>query len=301
MPRRTTTSLCTAALVTVCLAGCGAGSAGAATSAALAPDPSATASAVARGVVLTAELDTDSGAVVLPFDRFATTWNEQAVIAAAANTLVAVCAADHGVDVTVQAPQVDAVYGSELYYGPWTVEQAEQFGFAPPSPAQEQTADDSPTTDVGGVDDQAVLARCGDLVEVNELTSALLDDGPWLEPLAVVTQGLVERPGARSALSDLADCLEEEGLQVDADSPWLPEGADPGTTSDEQVTLALQLVGCKTTTGFTERMSSIEASEQVPIVVTYVDELETRRAAVDEALESARAILVEHPEVRSQP
>lgn len=277
-----------------------------------APDPQATEAAAARGVELAAELDPETGAVVLPFDRFVPTTNDMITIGSATSRLVADCAADSGVTFTPAAAPTQPEYDSELYFGPWTTAQAERFAFVSPmsaadlaangiklegvgptqqttqSPADSTTAANNALSD----DDWDVVDACGSSDEVHELNAGLaIGDGPWAESLQAISDGLADQPEVQSAIEELGSCFTSAGLSPDPTAPWLPVGYDTGVISEQQVALALSVVACKDQTDFTARVAEVQAEEQAPVVVTYLDELLAKRSALDEALETADEVL----------
>ncbi len=256
-----------------------------------------------RGISLAAELNVKTGAVVLPADRFTETFLEMDLLATASSVAVGLCAAEKGVTVTPPRPLTDPVYVSEQYYGPWTQDQAERFGFVKPM-TQADLAANGIVADTPDPDDQAppdgdltaadweIVDACGAAPESARFDDALRHVGPWYAELEAVKDQVLDDAEAKGALRDLEACYEQAGLGASSDgSPGWPRGANGSVIDQQQIQLALASVECKEQTDFTARVAAVEARLQAPIVVKYADELVQKRAEIDEALTAARALL----------
>jgi len=266
--------------------------------------------APARGVSLDAELDPVSGAVILPYDRFVVTKNEDSLLVTAASVLASKCAKDQGVAFDPGRLIQNPVYDSEQFYGPWTVAQAERFGFAPPMSEADlvanglaelpagQSAWESPNVNL--TDAQlAVVEDCQGREDAQRLWAAVTSTGPWWSAIKDLSFSpsptVAEDPRVQAAWSDLSACLVRQGLEPEADPDYigLPKGADGNVINAEQISMALTTVQCKDEVNFTKRVADVTAELQAPIIGQYLDELVAHRAAVDSALAEARSIVAE--------
>jgi len=266
-------------------------------------DPSPAAPTAVRGISLTAELNAETGAVVLPADRFTETFAEMDTLSTGAAVAISRCAAAEGVTFVPPRLLTDPIYASEQYYGPWTRAQAERFGFVRPMSQADLVANGivagGESTDSGSHpnadltdEDWTVIDACNEEPEATQLTAALRHVGPWYAELDAVSDAVFDDAEAKDAARDLDACFAEEGLGSAPDgSPGLPRGADASVIDEQQVQLALTTVDCKEQTNFTARVAAVEARLQAPIVVKYADELVRKRAEIDEALLAARAFV----------
>ncbi|WP_198303481.1 hypothetical protein [Cellulomonas sp. PSBB021] len=243
--------------------------------------------------------------MVLPADRFTETFLEMDLLATASSVAVGLCAAENGVTITPPQPLTDPVYVSEQYYGPWTRDQAERFGFVKPM-TQADLAANGIVADTTGADHQAppdgdltaadweIVDACGAAPRSARFDDALRHVGPWYAELEAVQAQVLDDAEAKGALRDLEECYEQAGLGVSSDgSPGWPRGANGSVIDQQQIQLALASVECKQKTDFTARVAAVEARLQAPIVVKYADELVQKRAEIDEALMAARALLAD--------
>jgi hypothetical protein len=259
-----------------------------------------------NGISLLAELDRETGAVVLPYDRFSLSYEETNVLAAAGSVVVSNCAHDRGVNFVPADYSSDSIYESEDYFGPWTIDQAKRFAFVPPmtdadlaangitSPAESERGDSVPPNSSLTEADWGVIDDCAATPEMDEYTEALSEQGPWGEPIQAVADSLMDDQRARAVLQDLTGCYDARGLShASTEEPWLPGGASGSEISEGQIQLAVAVVECKDEVDFTERMADLEASLQAPIIVQYADELSARRQLIDAAVLDARSLLSE--------
>ena len=268
------------------------------------------------GLELDPVLDEASGAVVLPYDRFVESFGEMDLIAVAGTVLISACAKENGV--TFVAPGLSSepeVYDSELYFGPWTVAQAERFGFVQPMTAADLDAngilsEGSSEADAAGVPDTrnesladadwAVVDECAGSPDVAALGAGLTHDGPWVAQIRATADAVLEQPATRQLFDELGACYESAGLSPDSEHPWVVDGARTDRITEEQIGLALEVVACKDQIDFTSRMVQIEADLQAPIIVEYADELVAARTALDAAVTQAREVLQENQDLIQQ-
>lgn len=260
-----------------------------------------------RGIDMSPELNPATGAVVLPADRFVETMTEMDILATASAVVVSACAAERGVTFTPPGLSSDPIYASEHYFGPWTRDQAQRFGFVTPmsdadlvanqivhgEAAERDGANGGPAPNGGLTEEQwLVVDSCQDDPRLEQFGEALTHAGPWHEEFRAVQGQLLEEKAAQDALAELRSCYEDAGLTIADDAvPWVPRGANGREITEEQIRLALAVVQCKEEVGFTARMAAAEAELQAPIVADYADELVASRAQLDEALAAARALL----------
>ncbi len=258
----------------------------------------------ANGINLTAELNEATGSVILPFDRLSLTAEELDLLSTAGSVVVSRCALEHGVNFSPPDLTYDPVYDSEDYFGPWTIEQARKFAFVMPMTDADLAAnglidsegripqDQVISANAGLTDaDWKVVDDCGRVPDLKEFTDALARVGPWTDAIDAVHESLLEDERASAILGDLTSCYEATGFRGADGEPWLPEGADGRTISEEQVQLALAVVDCKSQVNFTRRMADLEASLQAPIIAEYSKELSARRAMMDTAVADARDLI----------
>jgi hypothetical protein len=278
--------------------------------------PSAVASATAastaqveqardRGVVLDAELDPSTGAVILPYDRFIPTPDEDEDILVASSVMLSQCAAESGVVLHPHSRTDQSIYYSETFYGPWTKAQAEKFGFVGPMPdadlvangivASESEPSEGEDAVEGGAGrpaaDQAVLDECAQRPDFEALHAGLMRDGPWETQLPSSGDEVFEDPVAAAALDDLDACFVREGMEPDPEFLYVPLGADPMVIDETQISLALATVACRDEVDFTRRVADVLAQQQAPIIVAYLDELVEQRADLDASVQKAQATL----------
>ncbi|WP_448062438.1 hypothetical protein [Cellulomonas hominis] len=262
------------------------------------------------GLVLGPVLDETTGAVILPYDRFVASHEEIDQLAAAGTVLLSICARAAGVGFL--APDVsfyDTTYDSEEYFGPWTVGQAERFGFVMPMTDADLIANGIVPDTIGYFDrpphpntalteqDWEVVDACEEPEGADQFDEPQMRVGPWEEQIRAIDETLARQPDVVTALDELAACYAEVGLEPDPEQPWRVEGADGGVISEEQVRLALQVVDCKTRVDFTARVARVHADLQAPIIVEYADELVAKRERIDAAVAAARVLIAENDDL----
>ena len=80
----------------------------------------------------TVVLDEQSGAIRFPSEEYWVTERESLALTDATTVANALCARDQGVTYLASKVPDDAIYDSDDFVGPWTMSQAEEFGFVPP-------------------------------------------------------------------------------------------------------------------------------------------------------------------------
>ncbi|WP_250442651.1 hypothetical protein [Actinotalea sp. C106] len=259
---------------------------------------------VVAGISVRAELDPQTGAVILPADRLKYDQLEEMDLAHATAYAVAACAEERGVTFAPPESASDPVYRSETYFGPWTTTQANSFGFVMPMTEADLAANGiingtsdntSAATPNGDLSEQdwKVIDECNATdATVQDLVAALHLQGPWMAELAAVEAAVLEDAQIQEILSELYDCYEESGLSPsNSAQPWLPVGADASQISEGQIRLALEVVDCKTQMDFTQRVADRHAQLQAPIIAEYANELVAQRDRIDEALEMSNDLV----------
>ncbi|MBI9115722.1 hypothetical protein [Sanguibacter suaedae] len=259
-----------------------------------------------RGIAMAPELDEQAGAVRLPLDRFVETPEELDVLTVAGSVLTFRCARDQGVPAQAsgQLPESShAIYESESYFGPWTTDQAQRFGFVSPSSDNDLVANGITERAEGTAEptvppnarlteaDWAVVDECVDGPEQKMFAAALTHDGPWEESMQALPEALLRDDRTEELVSELTECYEDHGLEPGDELAWYPRGARADEISEEQIVLAMQVVTCKEEIDFTMRLAKVEAELQAPLVEKYADELIAKRAQIDEAVVKARAVI----------
>ncbi len=228
---------------------------------------------------------------------------------------IAVCAREQGIDM-VAAPLYDDldVYYQEQFFGPWTIEQAEKFGFTPPMRDADLVANGVVPKDFVGHTQPALRAAGAHNASLEEKYSAQLDKcqekavdtyqamrairgTPWNDQLGVLRESIVKEPKFVKALDDLGECLHEHGLKPAEKLPGFVEGFDEKHITEEQVTMAVQVVQCKNSVDFTQRVADLWAGLQAPILKKYDKEIAAQRKENAAAVSAARAFVASHPEV----
>lgn len=256
------------------------------------------------------QLDQQSGAVILPFDRFQYSHNEASRVSAATSLAISMCAQKAGA-ATGKAvkPAVDPAYDSEDYFGPWTTAQAQAFAFVIPESQRDLVANGVLTASVGDAgrqrspgpfanlseEDQNLVGKCTSSDPlVKRLISEQDQDGPWSAAIKEIDHRMesLDAPGTAALVGDLDRCFESKGLsKALGPQPWLPAGASGNAITEEQIGMALKVVACKDEIGFTQRMADIQAALQAPVIAKYAGELAAKRAALDDALTAADQLL----------
>lgn len=257
------------------------------------------------GIDLKAELDVDLGAVVLPYDRLTLSPLETDLLSVAGTVEVAACAQTKGVRFIAPRPIDDPVYESEHYFGPWTVEQAERFGFVRPMSQADlvangvQGASDSDSEAGSALPDNSALTdadwdvvdECGQSAAVESYRDALSQVGPWTEEISTISTTMENDSTMIALFSELDECYRDAGLTPEEGEPWLVTGADDHVIDEQQVTLALGVVRCKESVDFTRRAAAVEAAYEASVIAQYSDELLAQRAQLEETLSDARELI----------
>lgn len=250
-----------------------------------------------------ADVDPEAGTVVLPVERFLMTRAETHLVDTASQTVFDQCVRDHGYEV-VSTPVVLDSEGDRRY-GTWLVQEAELYGFAPPSvgrgagepgtvPVRPRDSDGHPIFPPGDVRnaDLDVILECHEAPEVLRFVTHSIepafDYGAEIGPLMDEALGSSE---GKQVFADWEACLEEHGLERDeSESPYSIRGATMDVT-EQNIAMALVDVQCKTDVELVQRLADLEAELQAPVVARYFKELTAMRAEYDVVLEDARAFL----------
>lgn len=278
-------------------------------------DPEAMA---ASGIDFSVELDEATGRIVLPYDRFVPNLAEGPLLHNAAATAATLCMRDLGVPVTEirQVPQ--DIYLSEHFYGPWTIEQAQEFGFVEPAPDADLRANGFLPEGQGepSVYDHELweeVAQANAKIPLVEKTAAQKScqseidrwnsgfDGPWKDEMAQDFDHVGSSPEFESLLDELGSCFNERNLEADLKYPYRPKGADFSTINEEQIRLAIVTVECKEKIDFTERATDLFVQFQAPIMLQYEKELIAHRQGLQESLGDAKELVSAYPEVFQVP
>lgn len=274
-------------------------------SAAEAPAPSLPTPA---GIDLSVVLDTESGAITLPYERLVASEEEREILHAASSAVVARCAQDIGIPYFGVELQFPDIYRSETIWGPWTVEQAERFGFISPMTDADLVANGylpqptgtperyHPNFDLTDAQRDEVEASCLDADEFRYFDEVAWRDAPWDLEMDAIWQSLPDREDVRQLFDEVGACYRAAGLEPESTMPYLVTAA-ANEISETTVRAALAVVGCKDEVDFTRRISQIEADLQAEVIAEYTDEIVARRARIDEAIERARRVIADSRDV----
>ncbi|WP_162175454.1 hypothetical protein [Paraoerskovia marina] len=181
-------------------------------------------------VDVSAELDRETGAIVVPEDRYRLSEVEMYRLDDAKDALIATCAESAGVPYAVSMTDADEYLYSTVF-GVWTKDAAERFAFAPPSPAPDLAANGvmvdgepveppSSSSPEGSVRaawtdaDREVVDDCQASPEVMALDSAqFYSGGPWSSELGDISAGLLRSAEAEVPLAEADQVLAEYEAQ----------------------------------------------------------------------------------------
>jgi hypothetical protein len=267
------------------------------------------------GIDVTPQLDEDLGRVVLPYDRFTFDGADVSLLRQAVNVEVALCAREQGIDFVASPMFADVeVYRSESFFGPWTMEQAQKFGFIEPMRDADLRANGFVPEGYGTPSDQAWIATVEHNGPVIEEYQAQLDEcseqadtrlesirevpnSPWHAELWAIQESLGKDKRVEEAVAKLEQCLRDRNLKPIPGNPGYVEGFDVNQITEEQILLAIQTVECKEEVDFTQTVASAWASLQEPVLARYAREIVAQGEANARALEDARALISANSEV----
>ncbi|MCP2282210.1 hypothetical protein APR04_001105 [Promicromonospora umidemergens] len=258
-------------------------------------------------------LDREIGAVILPLDRTVPDREDSNLITSAQWAAAAVCAREAGVGFMTDRYVENNAYRAEAFFGPWTIRQAEKYGFVEPwltdadlvangvmPEGHGDASSNNPEVSAvnGNLSDEekAIVEDCWDSPEVKEL-DVKYGSAPWMEEVEEVDSRFIEGAAGGELFDELYACYREAGMEPAADVPGSVEGADPRVIDEEQIELAVKTVQCKEETQFTERLAKEWAQAQAQVLAPYTQELADQRAELDKLLSAAEAYLADHPEV----
>lgn len=271
-----------------------------------------------EGIAIVPELNTATGVLKLPLDPFGESEEEEGTLNTAHTIEMAKCASDQGVEYLVEPefpPSVQQIYAQRNYFGPWTVEQAERWGFVEPMSLKDLIAngilpDDTPATDtflppeVGKrtvfdltEDEFEVVRNCNEEAG-NHFSEPLRHDGGWWQEYEPLEFNYQRNKDAVALVDELGACFSENEMvpEYREGTPWYPQGARGDRIDEVQIRMALQVVACKDSINFTQRMAQVEASEQVPLIEKYAAEMIAKRELIDAAVVAAKKVIAENPE-----
>ena len=249
------------------------------------------------GFDASAEVDTATGTIVLPVERFMVSRTEQDELMSARALAMARCSTERGLPTTYEP--IRMAEGSDRRYGVWFRPEAERFGYGLPQPTE--SAEPAPADDAVGEDavEQRdalrVYEECARTTEVSRLSFEHIRPAfDYEEAFGAVTETAEASDATTAALAEWEACLARHGLERDPSiSPWAVKGAS-AEPSEANIVIALDDVGCKEETSYIERMAASEAAVQAPVVEEHLAELTEMRQEYEDALETARAYLREN-------
>ena len=261
----------------------------------------------------TADLDTRTGAIALPIEAYTLAKTDDDEMNTAISIRMSACAAERGVDFRPTPVMSDVSDVASNFFGVWIPKYAEKFGFVPPNSNADLAANGvkgAPHVVLHGIPslrhngtltdaEWKVVDACRD--EAPELNSDVVaPQGPWVRPAQDAENAALGSKAAKEVESDYDACLTSKGLEPDPESPGFVKGADVHTISPQQIALALKVVDCKTQVHYVQRLTSLIANAQAPIVAKYHQELVAQRQRIDAALVKAKKVIADyqrdHPE-----
>lgn len=281
------------------------------------------------GLDTTAEIDAEHSTVTLPYDRFKITEWEQEQISQATSLAISVCANEKlGIKLyrsrNWDSPPPETLMFSD--FGPWTSAMADTFGFVPPMTKGELSANDiiPPPKNKEAIDEmvasnlptdgelERALGICGEGSSNADFNSFRdfemnLYSGPWHEELLATQSQALSDPETLKVNDELVACYQEQGLSV-ATKPregysregilnLYVEGLDSRKIDEQQVTMANQAVECKQQTQAIERIATVWAEKQAPIIEKYADEIIAYRNEIDSMLSKATQYINDHEDL----
>jgi len=263
-------------------------------------------------------LDEENGTIVLPYDRFIPDRVDASLLQTAQQVVATLCAREQGVGFMTGRFVEIPTYRSEPFYGPWTLAQAERYGFVSPfltdadlrangivpedygSPSLLNNAEVAAVNEKLTDEDRAVVEECYRSPERAEFT-VKGGGGPWDDELRQAEEPILAGETLTEPLDELYACYRERGLEPDTARPGLVVGADPGRIDEEQVALAVQTVECKQETDFTRRVADALAAAQAEVLLDYADEVVAQGEELQRALDAAQRYVAAHPEAFEPP
>lgn len=277
---------------------------------------SAEESQTSRGIDVTASVDPNTGRVVLPADRFNLTEEEQDTLLTASSGATAACARNAGLKWTGWLTNDGDYSTSDMWdaFGPWTPEMAKKFGFVTPMTSSglitqgiiEKPADyeepDPPNIALTEAEIDKVGKRCRSDAGVKKFSvENVVTQGPWDSQLGDTSQIVRNQSDAKKIFSELKVCYAAKGMEFDDSRPGYVVGADSQTIDETQISLALKVAECQTEVDSTNRLATLMAEYQAPIIEKYADELVARRAAIDKVVAEAKDYIAANPDLFQEP
>lgn len=246
----------------------------------------------AAGFDRSAEINLETGTIVLPVERFMPSRSELDELMSARALAMAECSTEQGLPTTYEP--VHLSQGSDRRYGVWFRPEAERFGYGLPDldSGEPEVADGGAVGALEGESALQIYEECGKSPDVASLNFEHISPAfDYQEVFGGVTEQAQESEAAQEAFADWEACLTENGLQRDTSvSPWAVEGSSQ-EASEANINIALVDIQCKEDTGYMERMAEAEAAVQAPLIEEHLPELAEMRAEYDSALETAREYL----------
>jgi hypothetical protein len=272
----------------------------------------------ASGIDFSVEFDEETGRIDLPYDRFVPSGLDEQVLHNAAEVAATLCWREMGLPATGTGLRPSEIYLSEHLYGPWTMSQAQKFGFVVPAPDADLRANNFIPEGTGepSVYDSGSWARIAEsnsripadkAAEAKEKCSPdherwfIGHDGPWKAAMAQVSAQVDSSAELGAIVDDLGECFEARGLEPDPEYPYQPKGSDAGWIDEEQIELAISTVECKQEVEFTKRVADLYVTFQAPVMLEYEDELIAHQLELRNLLIEAEEIVSAHPETFEIP
>ncbi|NTV40072.1 MAG: hypothetical protein HGA51_09000 [Demequinaceae bacterium] len=243
------------------------------------------------------------------------------------------CVAAHGVEGETLDPRPpDETYLLDSAVGVWRLEDAERFAFVKPQPMIDLVGNGTSTPALSEEDRAAAQVSMENLAtrisasdslhqtqKYKDAEKACQDDpafttwrnrmnqmaqfsGPWSEPFSAARATALADAEAQAARANYVQCLESNGLaaevpeSTDPNSFWSVQGQSGDTIDEQQITMAITVAGCKTSTGALETVMNVWASYEAPVYDKYADELQANRVLVEQWEAEAQEFWAAHGE-----
>ncbi|MGP3912709.1 hypothetical protein ACTWQA_13575 [Nonomuraea sp. 10N515B] len=244
--------------------------------------------------------------LVLPFDAYKTTPEQQAILGNAHNLLVVRCM--HKKGVTIEPPAEDPAViaavepGNSRRYGVVDTEAARRYGYhlaRPPSPDTTRSwAGKLPKPARHRLYGTATNRGCLDRAALVLERGAQKADWPWLALQDSLTlEQSAKNPSVTSAVTRWQSCMSQEGHSYPApeaaiaDSRW---DLEKRTVTEDEKQTAIADTQCKWASGLVAAWHTADAALQRAVIRDNTDRFAALRANLEHRLKRASSVLAAH-------
>lgn len=269
-------------------------------------DEAGTAAAL-DGMDMTAKVSPETATVEFPGDKFQLSEAEGDRLAVAEQVAWALCAQKLDIPEYAREPgSRDAPeYAMFSDLGPWTEDMANRFAFTRPEPLITESKEKNYPPELSDEQFNIVEKKCKTTPEAEYFNALRLDKiAPAVFDLQFSEIEQTKLPKSKeyqAALKDLYQCYKEVGIREEERKEgnysyrWVV-GADSGKVDEQQITLALKAVQCKTKVDFINRVAQEVAKIQAPVIKKNIKDFSAWRKEADEALKKAEEYIAAHPD-----